>query len=503
MNLSDERMSDTAAAPGARQGMARWPLMTQLIAATLLFMTPLLLLPLARAAQPEAWQPLGLRGQTVLALALTSHNGQRVIYAETATGLWRLDQDAAWQRIDTGLPRTALGGPALAAWRNVPGRSQQLYALTESGTARQLYRSDDGGPTWQLVGPAPGQTARPAVVVLPGLGGPDLITLAASNRAQRSTDGGATWTPGGLWPGVEDDAAADRSIERVRVLLGDASAPERLYAVAEDGSLWLSESGGLSWRTVTPVAAWGEATARVAPVSALAVASYFGTRIWAATPAGLALSSDNGATWTLLALPVVADDRTESSRGHIVALRNDSRVPETIYAVLIGGAVYRTDDSGATWVPLGVPGASNITALSLDPDSRSQLYVATDDGIWVRNVAPPQPTPAPTPTQTPLPPTETPTHTPSPTRTPTASPTATLTPSVTPTPSPTATLAPTATETATRRPAATPARTATSTATPTWTPAAEAPPPEPPPSQPPPPETPAEPTLTPTPLGPR
>ncbi len=248
----------------------------QFFAATLLFMTPLLLLPLARASQPEAWQSLGLRGQTVLALTLASRSGQQIIYAETSTGLWRLDitegaqgEGGAWQQIDAGLPRGALGGPALAAWRNVPGRPQQLYALTESGMARQLYRSDDAGASWQRIGPAPGQTAHPALVALPGLGGPDLITVATDSRVQRSSDGGATWAPGGPWPGEGGGAVtggavaggAKRGGERVAALLGDSSDPDRLYALASDGGLWISESAGLSWRVVSPVAAAASAAA--------------------------------------------------------------------------------------------------------------------------------------------------------------------------------------------------------------------------------------------------
>ena len=54
--------------------------------------------------------------------------------------------------------------------------------------------------------------------------------------------------------------------------------------------------------------------------------------------------------------------------GRIVALRGDPRVPETLYAALQGGAVYRTDDSGATWAFYGVPGSRKVTGLALEPD---------------------------------------------------------------------------------------------------------------------------------------
>ncbi len=417
--------------------------------ATALFMAPLALLPLAGAAQADAWQSVGLRGQAVYALAVTSRGGQRVIYAETVTGLWRLEQgQKGWQRVDAALPKTVLGAPALVAWRNVPGRPQQLYALTETDGDRHLYRSDDGGDTWVRIGPAPGQASRSAMLVLPGADEQDLILISTVVRAQRSTDGGASWAPGGEWPQNAENPGG-RQAGPVRALYGDSSAPERLFALSENGSLWATDNGGLSWRPLAPGAR----------VNALTIAPYFGIRLWAATQDGLLLSPDNGDSWRSLPLPAVAG----SIGGQVVALRNDPRVAEVLYIALKSGMIYVTADNGVSWVALGTPGTAHIAALAIDQDTRDVLFAATDDGIWARKLVPFQPTPVPTFTATVPFPTETPTHTPSPTRT--STPTATLTPTPSPswTPSPTATAIQTATWTPTRRPA--PTRTPTTTAT--------------------------------------
>jgi photosystem II stability/assembly factor-like uncharacterized protein len=506
MNQSDAVQEETRSATRIPAGWQpkRSHRLIGLFAASLVFLAPLLLLPYARAGRTDDWQPLGLRGETVLALTVTSSEGERVIYAETHTGLWRYapgaagrtGQDTTWQRIDAALPRSNLGGPALAAWRNVPGRPLQIYALTGSGTARQLFRSDDGGETWSSIGPAPGQTARPAMAVLPGLNGaPDQIILATSNRVQRSADGGATWAPGGSWP-TTGSQPANESTEPVRTLLADPSAPEHLYALAKDASFWLSESGGLSWRPV-----------ELDHVSAIAITPYFGVRLWAATADTLAFSTDEGVTWAMSSLPGAPPVAPSGRRGgHITALRGDPRVPETLYAVLESGAVHRSDDSGGTWTFLGVPGAAGIAALALDPDARSALYVATGDGVWVRSVIPLQPTVIPTPTPSLPPPTATPTHTPtaSPTFTATPRPTATATATSTPTETPTAT----ATATPTRRPTRKPAPTRTLTPavstspilelpSPTGSPAESKPPADRPPSATAMPPTPVPPTAVP------
>lgn len=425
---------------------------------TVLFMAPLVLLPFARAAQADAWYPVGLRGEMVRAMVVTSRGGQRVIYAETATGLRRLEQDQKnWQRIDTALPKSALGAPALLAWRGVPGRPQQLYALTESDGDRQLYRSDDGGDSWLRIGPAPGQGSRAAMVILPGVDGQDLIVISTTTRAQRSVDGGASWAPGGEWP-QSMQSSDSRQTDPVRLLYGDSSAPERLFALADSGDLWATDNGGLSWRALAPGA----------PVNALAIAPYFGIRLWVATQAGLMLSPDNGVSWQALPLPDVAGRAGDQ----VVALRNDPRVAEALYIAMKNGKVYGTADSGISWVSLGSLGTARITALAIDQDARDVLFAATDDGIWARRLVPSQPTPVPTFTATVPLPTETPTKMPSPTRTPTH--TATLTPTASPTSTPTVTASATATETATwtptRRPIPTRAPTMTMTLTPSVTP---------------------------------
>ena len=444
--------------PRFRQGRR----LAGLILASLIFMTPLILLPYARAGHTESWRVLGLRGETVLNLVVTGREAERIIYAETHTGLWRYVRDASqpigvWERIDSDLPRGGLGGPALAAWRNVQGRPLQLYALTGSDTNRQLYKSDDGGTSWANIGPAPGQTARPAMLILPGLNGaPDQILLPTSSRIQRSTDGGATWAPGGPWPSDTGSVPDSAAGEPVHTLLADSSAPEHLYALTADGVVWLSENGGLSWHS-----------AGLDQVSAIALTPYFGMYAWAATADGLALNTEEGTSWTKQSLPDSGlAGRADNLSGHIVALRGDPRVPETLYAALRGGAIYRTDDGGATWSHLGTPGSTTVSGLALDQDSRGLLYAATDDGVWERAVSPLQPKIIPTllPTPTPLPPTATSTSTP------TMTCTATATFSPTPTSTSTSTATATTTATPTRRPTRRPAPTRTPTASPTLTP---------------------------------
>ena len=441
--------------------------------ASVLFLSPLLILPLFGAADASAWQPVGLRGETVLRLAAASGRDGTILYAETPGGLWRnadttgagLIVSDAWQRIDGGLPHSPLGAPDVAAWCTVPGHPLQLYVLAGPQDARQLYRSDDGGASWRAVGPAPGQTPSPAMVALPGLqGSADSILIAAPARVQRSTNGGVTWAPGGEWP----ETVAE-SEDPVVALLAEAGAANRLVALARAGRVWISGNGGLSWHD----------SGLQGDARAVALEPRAGLHVWAAGDAGVAASADGGTTWSELSEPGEMRPWPGNHGGPIVTLQVDPRVSETLYAAVRGGAAYRSDGAGQGWQSLGALDSAQIVSLVLEPGERSILYAATDDGVWARRVAPLEPTPTPTFTETP-----TPTYTPTATATarPTQTPTATATPTLTstPTPTPTSTATPAPTATATLRPTRRPTLAPTATPTPTTAPAFV--PPSPPPS---------------------
>ncbi len=486
-----------------------------LLAASALFMLPLLIAPLVGSGGGAgAWRSFGLRGESVLALTAAKSEGRTLFYAQTPSGLWRkIDEGTAsgsWVRIDTELPHSTLGAPLVHAWQIVSGQPRRMYALAGPADAKEVYLSEDGGDRWRRVGFAPGQSPAPALAVLPGTAGnPDVIMIATTSGLQRSLDGGATWTPGGVWPmraGTDRARAGTATVDVVRQLLVEASAPDRIVAVSTSGGLWISENSGLSWHIA------GLQDYEVA------AAAYGGSGLWAASTSGsaneLLYSPDSGATWESRPLPVQAASLFLGST-HVVALTAEPAIAEGLYAAVRGGKVYRTVDQGRTWELLGAPGATHIAAVVVHPRVPAMIYAATDDGIWTRPVAPIVPTPAPTatiafsstpePSATPATPTVTASHTPAPTATASLTPTSTSTA--------TSTLTSTATATATRLPA-TATRLPSPTArprqvtptelpvVPSSTPPNVAPPPAPPTGVAPPADTPtavpAGPTATPT-----
>ena len=129
---------------------------------------------------------------------------------------------------------------------------------------RGVFRSTDGGATWTKVlykdentgavdlvaDPASADTVFAVLWAArqsPWEGGPYYLNLSQDNGLYRSTDGGATWQVWGTGlPGATDGLG--------RLGLGtSASEPRRMYAIAPaetNGGLYRSDDGGATWRLV-------------------------------------------------------------------------------------------------------------------------------------------------------------------------------------------------------------------------------------------------------------
>jgi hypothetical protein len=353
-----------------------------------------------------------------------------------------------------------------------------------------LYRTTDGAVTWT----ASGQGMIPdisiaAIAVDPQ--NPNFVLAADGGFGNmfRSRDGGATW----------------EELVNFKALLAENAAVGELYAVVEEGAsvfyastrydgVFRSPNGGDIWQKLD-AGLVGEAR-RVREVMWFNDALYAGTHgglyrmqianptwefvpalsdtlivwslwtmgdtLYAGTGQGLYTSQD-GLTWT--AAPnfpstIVYDVLDSGTRivaateigvwigvgetwqralvngaeytGVVKALANTPKAPRTIYAATDLDWVMRSDDEGLNFFPATAMPALDVAAALATPT--------------------PTPTPSPTPTNTPTP-TATPTFTPTPTPTATATntplPTDTPIPTETPTSSPTPTDTPLPTMTAT------------------------------------------------------
>ncbi len=201
-----------------------------------------------------------------------------------------------------------------------------LYALIRRRTDPQLYRSDDGGQTWQRTGALP-----------------DLLQSMAL----------------------------------------DSSTTTRLYAGTDSG-LYVTADGGASWSlmdgTQCPVDRLGcqfqELYTEPSNPNVI-VFTRRGGREYGYTNQQLQVhrSADGGRTWNIARTPVVAD---------AAAFAIDPSDPDVWYVAFTGtSGLYRSADSGRNWAalspsaPFWTDGLNGIAVLPLQP---SRVLVATSAG---------------------------------------------------------------------------------------------------------------------------
>ncbi len=111
------------------------------------------------------------------------------LYAGTERGLYRLDTaaaNAAWQNVSSALPSDEVRGVVFD-----PRRPQTIFVgFTSSG----LYRSDDSGGQWKLVGDGtfPSRARLQTLLLNPGIA--NVVYVGTDRGVYRSDDGGATWS---------------------------------------------------------------------------------------------------------------------------------------------------------------------------------------------------------------------------------------------------------------------------------------------------------------------
>ncbi|NPA43542.1 MAG: T9SS type A sorting domain-containing protein [Chlorobi bacterium] len=181
----------------------------------------------------------GMEGKGRINVIVVDPTDPDVIYAGApAGGLWKtVDGGATWMPLTDELAAPGVSGIALD-----PLNPQVIYIGTGDddawqGPSRGMFKSTDGGRTWQhLTLPVSG-SAFVSDIVIPH-GQSSVIVAATSHGVWRSSDAGATW---------------QRVLDgRCRNLRLHPSDPQILYAATENPvGFYRSADGGQTWQQVT------------------------------------------------------------------------------------------------------------------------------------------------------------------------------------------------------------------------------------------------------------
>lgn len=304
--------------------------------------------------------------------AIQAHPTQSgVLFAYWPTGyrgnLWRSqDGGQTWQISNQGIEDIPINTLAFD-----PADANIIYAGADVG----LYRSQDSGNTWSITG-LPNNVNVLSVAVNPqnsailfAGGGYDLL---------RSINNGESWTAVSL----------GRSVSSLAI---DPKNPQTMYAIA-DGLPHRSTDGGVTWMSLNYPGR---------NALSLAIKPDDATVLFVSGYEGLFISRDGGSSLTPLATQLL--DRRVGRTS--LLMKTDPNRPNALY-LAAGPNVYISPDLGQNWYPLpkGAP-ALSIISLSVDAGDPLNLYALYEDGsgdVWQYRLSQLPESPTPTPTATPF-----------------------------------------------------------------------------------------------------
>ena len=286
------------------------------------------------------WFPLtdgvhAIRGITALAVAQSQPS---VVYAGTGSIFGSQYSSGVWKSTDAGARWQSVGlkNAGEIAWLLVdPHNPDLLLAATRGiehveGGARGVFRSADGGYTW-----------NPVLDTQPDSGATYMSAASGDPRIVLATVERTYVAPG----------ASTRSLARHP---GQTS----LYKSLDEGLTWTKLDGRNQPKAIgeTAVAADGHSV-----------------RVYMLNGAGLYRSDDGGASWSLATKTIYTSSKQ-------VLL--DPHDPDVVYTM--GTCVYRSTDGGRTLVAFkGAPGGDDPNQWWIDPIDPSHIVYGGDQGASV------------------------------------------------------------------------------------------------------------------------
>ena len=335
------------------------------------------------------WRMIGpFRGGRVNAVSGVVGQPDTFYFGSVGGGLWRsLNAGRTWNPVFDSIDVASIGAIGVA-----PSSPNMVYVGTGEPDMRDsiafgdgMYKTTDAGKTWKHIGL---ENTRQIGRIIVDPKDPNTVLVAALGHAYgpnpdrgvyRSRDGGATWQK--VLFKNDDVGAIDLAFDPTNSQIVYATLwnvrrpPWFIYAPANGpgAGIFKSIDGGSTWKEISegiPVEGRGHIGIAVAPMNR--------NRVYAIVDAkegGLFSSNDAGATWTK-----VSNDKRIWDRGwYFEKVTVDPKNADTLY--VMNTCVYRSTDAGKTWTAIkGAPGGDDYHQLWINPDDPKRMIVGSDQG---------------------------------------------------------------------------------------------------------------------------
>ena len=319
-------------------------------------------------------------------------------------GVWKTtDSGRTWNPIFDGQPKDDHPSGSIGALAVAPSNPNTIYVGSGEGLRRPdlsvgdgIYKSNDAGLTWQHLGQRDGalRDAQQIGSILVDPKDANRVFVAAlghpygpnSERGvYRSLDGGQTWQK--ILYKDENVGAIDLAFDprNSQIIFADMWASRRPPWTNMDeyngpgSGLYKSTDGGDHWRQITKgLPSEAEKLGRIG----FAVSPSDPDRMYALVDAqknvGVYRSDDAGESWQL----VNTEERVSGRGSDFACVRVDPRNKDVIYVA--NTTTYRSDDAGKNFTAIkGAPGGDDYHTIWINPENPDIIALGVDQGATI------------------------------------------------------------------------------------------------------------------------
>ena len=334
-------------------------------------------LPETKWSMKPIWAGFPDEAKNFIKVIETHPTDENIIFVGTNSALFKSeDKGSSWKRIDQTFHRTDILGieinpqnpdevfvrvgvfEDLTCLGAASGENPEAAAKLEKEKCAGVYKSSDGGKTWQQLDAYYFDPSEGGVFV--DENDPSIAYAIFSRKILKTEDGGKTWKD--FFFTHDEPFIPNVGVERLAV--GENSdevfiaGRQGLFHTEDAGGHWHERNNGFIGSEVVDI------------VKAADGALYAGTY-----SLGMFKSTDQGQSWTF------SSYNLENS--YIMLIAAHPTEPKTIFVTTNGG-VYKSLDSGLTWERVAreffknselLPGVSHFHGIAFDPKDSNRIYV--------------------------------------------------------------------------------------------------------------------------------